>query len=142
MNSQPTEDAKHEGMVSLKCRTTDTTILCACHYTPMWWKQEFAEKWREEVSKGPGLNEHGSFAICSVCRHIDLIWLKEYERAVDLWAERWKNRGLLDAKEPPPDMVGFGNMAFEIIIPDYNKNPTKYRSICEGKLQIARKTRV
>jgi len=130
--------------VSLLCRTTNTPIVCSCHHTPMWYKRKDAEGYRRHVEP----NKEGSFALCDVCRAIDLMWATETRDLLNEREERQKNRRaegtpppFFDSLyiEPLPDVVGLVAKAFSIVLPDFNKNPTKYGSICEGKLQLARR---
>ncbi len=119
--------------LSAKCKTTDTPILCACHHVPMKFKAEDLEKARE-----------ANLVLCDVCRHIDLGWAREMLAQMN---EAQRVHEELAKKDPwetlkvarLPDLLAIVAKSMESTIRDYNSHPWNYKSICQGKLDLAKR---
>lgn len=119
------EEISSKEEITCKCKNTDTMILCSCHFKPMLFKREDAEKAIKN-----GYNQ------CGVCRQIDLTWANDAKKVLE---DSQKAIERLDPVLPEiPDLPVLVMNAIKLTISDFNKNPDKYRSICEKKLQLAR----
>lgn len=114
--------------ITCKCNNTDTLILCSCHFKPMLFKREDAEKAIKN-----GYNQ------CDVCRQIDRTWANDAKKVLED-SQKAIERLDPDNLEVPeiPDLPVLVMNAIARTIIDFNKNPDKYRSICEGKLKLVK----
>jgi len=87
---------------------------------------------REDVEKAikNGYNR------CDVCRQIDRTWANDAKKVLE---DSQKAIERLDPVLPEiPDLPVLVMNAIAQTIIDFNKNPDKYRSICEKKLQLVK----
>ena len=122
--------------VNLKCRTSNTMIVCACHYTPMSYEPQEVKRWRTMWEP----NKQGNFALCDVCRHIDLMWATEIRQLTGEWLGKVRARSDPFHIEAPQDPIPLVAKAIRTILLDYNSVPSKYHSICERKLKLTRES--
>ena len=123
----PNPFAKKEE-ITCKCKNSDTLILCSCHFKPMLFKREDAENAIK--------NRYNQ---CDVCRQIDVTWANDAKKVLDDSLKAIQNLSPMNLEVPEiPDLPVLVMNAIAQTIIDFNKNPDKYRSICEKKLLLAR----